>query len=212
MTTPESFAATPASNDQFAGGYPRVDAELLAWREIEWRWHLEHRERASTFPRSASRSASGARVGRGLAPSSSLASRPRQKTPWRDRPHRVHRPRPRRNPVSPTASRVRPCGRSPMMRTVGRMAAVRAAVRPSAPTRGEAIPGPVRTQIVRPNPRPKKPRRVAGGHGYDRGSRSSPAPDAARSSTPGQFHENRSDIGAALDELAMWVAVFKRAR
>jgi hypothetical protein len=28
---------------QFDGGYPRVDAELLAWREIEWRWHLARR-------------------------------------------------------------------------------------------------------------------------------------------------------------------------
>ncbi len=36
-----------AAYRQFEGGYPRVDAELLAWREIEWRWHLEHRERAS---------------------------------------------------------------------------------------------------------------------------------------------------------------------
>jgi hypothetical protein len=31
---------------QFDGGYPRVDAELLAWREIEWRWHLARRARA----------------------------------------------------------------------------------------------------------------------------------------------------------------------
>lgn len=36
-----------AAHRQFDGDYPRVEAELLAWREIEWRWHLAHRERAS---------------------------------------------------------------------------------------------------------------------------------------------------------------------
>ena len=34
-----------AAHRQFDGGYPRVEAELLAWRQIEWRWHLAHRER-----------------------------------------------------------------------------------------------------------------------------------------------------------------------
>jgi hypothetical protein len=34
-----------AAHRQFEGGYPRLDAELFAWREVEWRWHLEHRER-----------------------------------------------------------------------------------------------------------------------------------------------------------------------
>ena len=34
-----------AAHRQFDGGYPRVEAELLAWRDIEWRWHLAHRER-----------------------------------------------------------------------------------------------------------------------------------------------------------------------
>ena len=33
-----------AAHRQFDGGYPRVEAELLAWREIEWRWHFAHRE------------------------------------------------------------------------------------------------------------------------------------------------------------------------
>jgi hypothetical protein len=37
-----------AAHRQFEGGYPRLDAELLAWREVEWRWHLEHRERVSS--------------------------------------------------------------------------------------------------------------------------------------------------------------------
>jgi hypothetical protein len=36
-----------AAHRQFDATYPRVEAELLAWREIEWRWHLAHRERAS---------------------------------------------------------------------------------------------------------------------------------------------------------------------
>ena len=36
-----------AAHRQFDGGYPRLEAELLAWRDIEWRWHLAHRERAS---------------------------------------------------------------------------------------------------------------------------------------------------------------------
>jgi hypothetical protein len=36
-----------AAHRQFDGDYTRVEAELLAWREIEWRWHLAHRERAS---------------------------------------------------------------------------------------------------------------------------------------------------------------------
>jgi hypothetical protein len=36
-----------AAHRQFDGGYPRIEAELLAWRDIEWRWHLAHRERAS---------------------------------------------------------------------------------------------------------------------------------------------------------------------
>jgi hypothetical protein len=36
-----------AAHRQFDGGNPRVEAELLAWRDIEWRWHLAHRERAS---------------------------------------------------------------------------------------------------------------------------------------------------------------------
>ena len=34
-----------AAHRQFDGGYPRVEAELFAWQEIEWRWHLVHRER-----------------------------------------------------------------------------------------------------------------------------------------------------------------------
>jgi hypothetical protein len=33
-----------AAHRQFEGDYPRVEAELLAWREIEWRWHFAHRE------------------------------------------------------------------------------------------------------------------------------------------------------------------------
>jgi hypothetical protein len=33
-----------AAHRQFDGGYPRVEAELLAWGEIEWRWHFAHRE------------------------------------------------------------------------------------------------------------------------------------------------------------------------
>ena len=33
-----------AAHRQFDGDYPRVEAELLAWREIEWRWHFAHRE------------------------------------------------------------------------------------------------------------------------------------------------------------------------
>jgi hypothetical protein len=37
-----------AAHRQLDGGYPRVAAELLAWREIEWRWHLAHRERIPT--------------------------------------------------------------------------------------------------------------------------------------------------------------------
>jgi hypothetical protein len=36
-----------AAHRQFDGGYPRVEAELLAWREIEWRWHFAHREQVS---------------------------------------------------------------------------------------------------------------------------------------------------------------------
>ena len=36
-----------AAHRQFDGGYPRIEAELLAWRDIEWRWHLAYRERAS---------------------------------------------------------------------------------------------------------------------------------------------------------------------
>ena len=83
--------------------------------------------------RSASRSDSGARAGRGPARSTSPPPR-RQKTPGRDRPHRPHRPHPRRNPIPPTASWLRPCGRSPMMRTVGRTVAAGAALQPSAPT------------------------------------------------------------------------------
>jgi hypothetical protein len=34
-----------AAHRQFDGNYPRVEAELFAWQEIEWRWHLAHRER-----------------------------------------------------------------------------------------------------------------------------------------------------------------------
>jgi hypothetical protein len=34
-----------AAHREFDGGYPRAEAELLAWREIEWRWHMEHSER-----------------------------------------------------------------------------------------------------------------------------------------------------------------------
>jgi hypothetical protein len=34
-----------AAHRQFEGGYPHVEAELFAWQEIEWRWHLAHRER-----------------------------------------------------------------------------------------------------------------------------------------------------------------------
>jgi hypothetical protein len=30
---------------QFDGGYPRDEAELLAWREVETRWHMAHGER-----------------------------------------------------------------------------------------------------------------------------------------------------------------------
>jgi hypothetical protein len=32
-----------AAHRQFDGDHPRVEAELLAWREIEWRWHFAHR-------------------------------------------------------------------------------------------------------------------------------------------------------------------------
>jgi hypothetical protein len=39
--------AERAAHRQFDGDYPRVEAELLAWREIQWRWHLAHRERIS---------------------------------------------------------------------------------------------------------------------------------------------------------------------
>jgi hypothetical protein len=34
-----------AARREFDGGYPRAKAELLAWREIEWRWHMAHGER-----------------------------------------------------------------------------------------------------------------------------------------------------------------------
>jgi len=34
-----------AAHREFDGGYPRAEAELLAWREIEWRWHMAHGER-----------------------------------------------------------------------------------------------------------------------------------------------------------------------
>jgi hypothetical protein len=34
-----------AAYRQFDGGYPRVEAELFAWREMEWRWHFAHREK-----------------------------------------------------------------------------------------------------------------------------------------------------------------------
>jgi hypothetical protein len=37
-----------AAHRQFDGGFPRVEAELLAWRDTEWRWHLAHRERVPT--------------------------------------------------------------------------------------------------------------------------------------------------------------------
>ena len=37
-----------AAHRQLDGDYPRFDAELLAWREIEWRWHLAHCERVPT--------------------------------------------------------------------------------------------------------------------------------------------------------------------
>lgn len=91
-------------------------------------------ERRPSCARSASRSASNARAGRGHGSSTSPPPR-RQKTPGRDRPHRPYLSCPRRNPVPPTASRLRPCGRSPMMRTVGRTVVTGAALRPSAPTR-----------------------------------------------------------------------------
>jgi len=35
-----------AAHRQFDGDCPRVEAELLAWREIEWRWHFAHRDRS----------------------------------------------------------------------------------------------------------------------------------------------------------------------
>ena len=84
------------------------------------RWRAGCAGRRPSCARSASRSASSARAGRGPASSTSPPPRamPRQKTPGRNRPHRPHRPRPCRNPIRPTASRHRPCGRSPMMRTV----------------------------------------------------------------------------------------------
>ena len=91
--------------------------------------------RAATFLRKIGIEIGFGREGR--ARTRTITSSPphrRQKTPGRDRPHRPHRPRPRRNPIPPTASRLRPCGRSPTMRTVGRTVAAGAALQPSAPT------------------------------------------------------------------------------
>jgi hypothetical protein len=31
-----------ATTREHDGGYPRADAERLAWREVEWRWHMAH--------------------------------------------------------------------------------------------------------------------------------------------------------------------------
>jgi hypothetical protein len=82
--------------------------------------------------KSASRSASGGRDEREPAPSTSRQSShlQRQKSRGRNRPRRPHRPRLRRNPFRPTASRHSPCGRYPAMRTK----AAEAMRRPSAPT------------------------------------------------------------------------------
>jgi hypothetical protein len=33
---------------QYGGGYPRDEAELLAWREVETRWHMARGERVAT--------------------------------------------------------------------------------------------------------------------------------------------------------------------
>ncbi len=39
--------AERAAMRQYHGGYPRAEAELLAWRELENRWNLTHGERVS---------------------------------------------------------------------------------------------------------------------------------------------------------------------
>jgi len=39
--------AERAAIRQSGGGYPRAEAELLAWRELENRWNLAHGERVS---------------------------------------------------------------------------------------------------------------------------------------------------------------------
>jgi hypothetical protein len=36
-----------SAHRQFDGGYPRAEAELLAWRELECRWHMQHGERVA---------------------------------------------------------------------------------------------------------------------------------------------------------------------
>jgi len=59
---------------------------------------------------------------------------PRQKAPGRDRPHRLHRPHLCRNPMSSTASRLRPCGRPRKVRTVGCSVTAGTTPRPSALT------------------------------------------------------------------------------
>ena len=104
------------------------------------------RRRASASPsQRPGRMALGRRqagcAGRGPVRFTSLpprAKRPRT-MPGRDRPHRPHRPRPRLNPIPPTASRRPACGRLPIMRTVQRAATFR----PSAPwsASSEAAPG-----------------------------------------------------------------------
>ena len=77
------------------------------------RWQAGCVGRRHFCARSASRSASDGRDGHGPAPSTSPTPRatPRQKCWGRNRPHRPHRPRPRLNPIRPTASRLSPCGR-----------------------------------------------------------------------------------------------------
>jgi hypothetical protein len=52
VTAPDSAAGTRFSRDErpetdHDGGFPRAEAELLAWRELENRWNLAHGERVS---------------------------------------------------------------------------------------------------------------------------------------------------------------------
>jgi hypothetical protein len=106
---------------------PKLGQTILAL------WRVGYAGPRHSYARSASRSVSTVRGGRGRASFGSAPPPPRSRRMMRcqDRPHRLHRPRLCRNPFQPVASRQPTSGRSPTMR----MVAEARRSRTSAPTR-----------------------------------------------------------------------------